>query len=329
MRYERLTNIIELATLLQVRRGGLTLDDIMQAFNVSRRTAERLRDAVGQAFGPLLTVNAEERRVHWRLESPQLGGLIRISNEELTNLATAAASLDRSGLTEQAASLRALTDKLKVRLRSSSAERANDGAEELLRAEGFAMRPGPQQQHEEGLLSKVREAIRRRRVLAFDYAARGPDSHPKLRRVRPYGVLYGTRALLVAPTERHENVLLWRLSSMHGTKVTDTAFAPDPDFDLAAFAKRAFGVFQERPFQVRLRFAPSVASEAGAFLFHPDQRADQQDDGSLIVHFKAGGALEMCWHLFTWGEEVTIEQPDRLRKQMAALCAALAEHHAP
>ena len=137
-----------------------------------------------------------------------------------------------------------------------------------------------------------------------------------------------TAPCLVAPTERHDNVLLWRLSSMRGAEVTDAAFAPDPGFDLTAFAKRAFGVFQERPFQVTLRFTPNAAPDAAAFLFHPDQQIANNDDGSLTVHFKAGGAVEMCWHLFTWGEEVTIERPDRLRKQMTDLCAALAAHHA-
>lgn len=328
MRFERLSHIIELATLLQVRRGGLTLDDIMQEFKVSRRTAERLRDAVDQAFGPLMTVDAEDRRIHWRLDSPNLGGLIRVSDEELINLATAAASMDRSGLKEQAASLRALADKVKVKMRPGLTEDADDRSEDLLRAEGFAMRPGPRQQLEDGLLSAVREAIRRRRVLTFDYAARESGSPSKRRRVRPYGVLYGSRVLLVAPTERHDNVLLWRLSSMRRAEVTDAAFAPDPAFDLNKFAKRAFGVFQERPFQVTLRFTPNAAPDAAAFLFHPDQRVVHHEDGSLTVHFKAGGAAEMCWHLFTWGEDVTIERPDRLRKQMAELCAALAAHHA-
>ncbi|MCZ0942336.1 MAG: hypothetical protein OXJ53_04700 [Gammaproteobacteria bacterium] len=193
MRFERLSHIIELATLLQVRRGGLTLDDIMQEFNVSRRTAERLRDAVDEAFGPLMTVDAEDRRIHWRLDSPSLGGLIRVSDEELVNLAAAAASMDRSGLKEQAASLRALADKVKVKMRPGLAEDADDPSEELLRAEGFAMRPGPRQQLEDGLLPTVREAIRRRRVLAFDYAARGPESPSKRRRVRPYGALWQPR----------------------------------------------------------------------------------------------------------------------------------------
>ena len=41
----------------------------------------------------------------------------------------------------------------------------------------------------------------------------------------------------------------------------------------------------------------------------------------------AGGINEMCWHLFTWGESVTVEKPARLRRRLAAMCGALAAHH--
>ena len=53
MRYERLKDIVSLAIRLQGTRGGMTLDDIQQELSVSRRTTERMRDAVEWAFGPL------------------------------------------------------------------------------------------------------------------------------------------------------------------------------------------------------------------------------------------------------------------------------------
>lgn len=56
MRYERLSDIARLAIRLQGLRGGMTIADIQQEFDVSRRTAERLCDAVENAFGPLDTV---------------------------------------------------------------------------------------------------------------------------------------------------------------------------------------------------------------------------------------------------------------------------------
>ena len=65
-------------------------------------------------------------------------------------------------------------------------------------AEGLAMRPGPKENLEEGLLSLVRDAITTRRTIEFDYLSRTTGQRSRLR-VRPYGVLYGNRAFLVGP----------------------------------------------------------------------------------------------------------------------------------
>jgi len=62
---------------------------------------------------------------------------------------------------------------------------------------------------------------------------------------------------------------------------------------LQTFAERSFGVFQEEPFDVVWRFSPTAAADARQFLFHPTQTMEDQPDGSLIVRFRAGGALEM------------------------------------
>ena len=40
---------------------------------------------------------------------------------------------------------------------------------------------------------------------------------------------------------------------------------------------------------------------------------EELEDGSLLVRFRAGGKLEMCWHLFTWGEHVEVVEPAQLR----------------
>lgn len=46
MAYDRAMDIVRLAIRLQGTGAGLTLDDIQREFEVSRRTAERLRNAV-------------------------------------------------------------------------------------------------------------------------------------------------------------------------------------------------------------------------------------------------------------------------------------------
>ncbi len=47
----------------------------------------------------------------------------------------------------------------------------------------------------------------------------------------------------------------------------------------------------------------------------------------MTVRFTAGGINEICWHLFTWGDNVTVERPNALRQRLAQMCSALAVHH--
>ena len=116
---------------------------------------------------------------------------------------------------------------------------------------------------------------------------------------------------------------------MSEAHVTGESFTRDPDFDLEAYARRSFGTFQEKPVDAVLRFTPEAKRDAAAFLFHPSQTLEENADGTLTVRFTAGGIDEMCWHLVTWGDSATVEQPARLRNRLANMCADLAAHYRP
>ena len=302
------------------------MDDIEKEFGVSRRTAKRMRAAVEVVFGPLETVDRRERRIHWRLRSPQLRGLMRITPEEIADLESAAGSLERSGLAERAETLRELGTKLRALRRPLDEDEFDDDLEALMRAEGLAMHPGPRTRAEPGLLPMLRDAIKASRKVEFDYEAR---STGRLSRqlVEPYGVLYGNRAYMVGRTDRSDGPRLWSLANMSEACVNNQTFVRDPEFDLQEFAERSFGAFQEEPVDVVLRFDCYSGSDARTFLFHPSQELIENDDGSLMVRFRAGGLNEMCWHLFTWGEGVTVEQPTELRERLESMCERIAQHH--
>jgi len=329
--YERAADIVRLAILLQGSSRGLTLDDIRSEFEVSRRTAERLRDAVEDVFGPLEPVNAGEAKRHWRLRAPKLRDLVSLSAEELAELTAAAGALDRAGLEERAAMLRRLDDKLRALLEPDARSGIEPDMQALTEAEGLAMRPGPRPRLDDGLLALLREAITVRRVVAFDYTPRATapraTAQPTRRRVEPHGLIYGNRAFLIGPAEGETHLRLWRLARMSAAELTGDAFDRDPAFDLDRFSRRSFGTFQEEPVAVVLRFAAGVAEDVAEFVFHPDQTVESNDDGSTTVRFTAGGVEEMCWHLVTWGTAVTVEQPARLRRRLHEMCATLAAHH--
>ena len=277
---------------------------------MSRRTAERLRDAVEAAFGPLEIVETADTKRHWRLRSDALRRLATFTAKELAELTSAATALSRSGLEERATLLRDLAGKLRAMQRSASLERIESDLETLVHAEGLATRPGPKERIDVGLLALLREAITTTRVVEFQYLSQ-TTGRRRRHRVRPHGLLYGNRAFLVAPTDRHGDLRLWRLANMSETRLAPETFKRDPEFDLERYAERSFGTFQEKPVRVVLRFDADVARDASTFLFHPQQSVEENGDGSLTVRFEAGGIDEMCRHLFTWGETVAVEKPVR------------------
>lgn len=149
--------------------------------------------------------------------------------------------------------------------------------------------------------------------------ARPRGSRPLLRPLRakeardvvlePYGLLYGQRPYLIAKQAGKPAVRHYRLQGLANIQLTDEAFARDADFDLAQYGRRLFGVFNEKPFDVCWRFKPEAADDAAEYVFHPDQVTERLEDGSLIVRFKAAGALEMAWHLLIWGDMVKVLEP--------------------
>ena len=196
-----------------------------------------------------------------------------------------------------------------------------------MRAEGLAMRPGPRTRVEPGLLPMLRDAIKASRKVEFDYKARSSGRRSR-QLVEPYGVLYGNRAYLVGRADWGAEPQLWRLANVSKARSTGVTFVRDPDFDLQEFAERSFGTYQEEPVDVTVQFDAYAARDAETFLFHPTQTLVKNDDGSLTVKFRAGGLNEMCWHLFTWGEGVSVEKPVELRERLRSMCEEIARHHA-
>ena len=220
-----------------------------------------------------------------------------------------------------------LETKLRATQHTGSLARIEADIEALVQAEGLAMRPGPRPSLDRDLLARLREAITTCRIVEVRYLSQSTGRRSR-QRIEPYGLLYGNRPFLVGRTGwKNKSMRLWRLGNMSEAHVTGEAFTRDPAFDLEAYARRSFGTFQEEPADVVLRFSAEAKRDASAFLFHPSQSMEENADGTLTVRVTAGGIDEMCWHLVTWGESVTVEEPARLRQRLADMCATLSTHH--
>ena len=327
MRYAPAERLLRLARHLAATRTGLTLDEMAAELEVGRRTAERLRDSLVAMFPQMECWDDEERVRRWRLPGSALVGVVEVRAEALAAIESSARECEVRGETDRAALLREASTTLRAVMRPDALRRAEPDIAALMEAEGIAMRPGPRPVMAPGVLPTLRRAILGMQLVVVRYA--GPDAEePATRILCPYGILYGGRGWLVAHVDGLPEMRLWRLDRIVSIDLLDRGFKRREDFDLMAYAAQSFGVFQEDPIDVVLRFAPEAADDASGWLFHPSQSIEREPDGALTVRFRAGGVQEMCWHLFTWGTAVTIVAPDTLRVAMAEMAKAVFEHAA-
>ena len=309
--------LLALATLAAARHAGVTIDDVIERFSVSKRTAQRMLRALEAQFPDTNISTDGEGRKRWRLPSGALRDLMSLSPEELAALDIAIETLKRTSLAVEADDLLNLRERVVALVPRSKAARLETDHEALLEAQGLAARPGPRQRIDRKTAAAIAEAIKACRILEVEYQSRSEPA-PRLRRLAPYGLLTGLRRYLLARPDDDPTgpVRLYVVESIRIAKVTKAAFVRDPAFNLQAFANRAFGVFQnEEEFgEVVWRFSPRAAAHARGFEFHPTQVLEDQADGSLIVRFSASGHLEMVWHLYLWGEDVEVLAPPGLRE---------------
>ena len=319
MRHDKAAMVIDLARRLAASAEGLSLDEMARDMGVSRRTAERMRDAVFMLF-PTVEEVSDPPSKRWRIR----GGLSAFEQAptatEMLELTKAAAALRAAGEPARAAALEALERKLKAAMRSTTLNRMAPDLEALVRAETIAVQAGPRPSADEAMLTAIRGAILAQQPLGFTYSR--PGAEPRRRSVAPCGVMFGRANYLVAADRETGRIQTFRLDRMSHVAAQDGVAIPPPDFDLNVFASQSFGIYQDEIEDVVLRIAPQGAAEAKSWRWHPTQTFEDQADGGVIVRFRASGMRELTWHLFTWGEQAVILAPERLKAVMAGELAA-------
>ncbi len=306
--------VIDLARRMASSAEGLSLDEIARDMRVGRRTAERMRDAVLMLF-PQVDEVSDPPSKRWRIR----GGLSAFEQAptatEMLELSKAATALRAAGEPARATALEGLERKLKAAMRSTTLNRMAPDLEALVRAETIAVQAGPRPSADEAMLTAIRAAVLAQQPLGFTYSR--PGAEPRRRSVAPCGVMFGRANYLVAADRETGRIQTFRLDRMSHVAPQEGLAVPPADFDLGVFASQSFGIYQDEIEDVVLRIAPEGAAEARGWRWHPTQSFEDQSDGGVIVRFRASGMRELAWHLFTWGEQVQILAPQRLKAVMA------------
>jgi predicted DNA-binding transcriptional regulator YafY len=316
--FGKAVDLLRLAMMASGRRG-ICLAEIETEFACVRRTAQRMVAALEEAFPATEHYVGVDGRHYWRLPARAIASLLSPSADELVALTAAITQLERAGMAPESRELAALERKVRALLPAESGMRLAVDEEALLEAMGYAARPGPGPTSDSEVDKAISLALKGPFRLRIVYQSR-TDVAPSERVIEPLGILLGARRYLVAAdtAKRDGRNRHYRVEDILSAVVTDTSFEYPEDFSIRDYAERAFGSFHaDAEFgEVVWRFAPQAADRARRFQFHPSQRTQVLEDGSLVVAFSASGYLEMAWHLYAWGDAVEVLEPQALKEMV-------------
>lgn len=322
-RFRKARELMDFVLELAARRTGMTLKEVADRFpgeNVkSRQTAARRLLAEVEEMFPtgLRRFPLPDGTKAVRLEAAAVSQLPAATTDELVALTQAAALLREHGDDASARAVDGLGDALRARLLSAGQRPREADIEALLESRHLLARPGPRPTIAPEILEPLSDALLALKRVAFDYERDGKIIR---REVEPWGFITGGRTYLVARIKGHTwpDPARFRLDRMSNVAVTESPYTIPEDFDLAKYARRAFGAFYraEEYGEVVWRFTPDAARDAASFGFHPDQTLEWEEDGRLTVRFHAAGHLEMAWFLYQWGDSVEMIRPIELRKMI-------------
>lgn len=325
MRYEKSESLLMLARKLAATAEGLTLDEMCQVTGEKRRTIERQRDALQRLF-PQMEEVPDRQTKRFRIPGGLDGFFQSPTKEELLELNKTIEELRKHGATVRAKTLGELDSKIRSAMRRPVIRRIEPDLEALLQAELIAVQAGPRPAEDQTLFLIIRTALLETKVVSFVY--RGGTHPGTIRKVVPYGIMFGRMNYLIAADLGTTRPKSWRLDRIQDIRLLDQQAARPYDFSLVEFAKASFGFFQGEQEDVVLHVFPhGVDDDFKNWQFHPNQTVENLADGGALVRFRASGMLELAWHLFTWGNKIEIVSPVSLRERMATeLRVSLAQH---
>jgi predicted DNA-binding transcriptional regulator YafY len=180
------------------------------------------------------------------------------------------------------------------------------------------------QQHDS--LATLREALlyQYRIKLYYAPARREPETYL----FDPYTLLFTQGALYLGGYAHNRKALrLFLVDRVQGVELTKERFEVPEDFTAEQLTGGGFGLVNEAPVAIRVRFAAQVAHLVAERIWHPSQRREVHADGSVTLSLEAGGRTEILAWLYGFVPHVEVLEPVALREAFVdGLQTALKRH---
>lgn len=135
-RYSRVSDILDLAIFMSSKIQGVTVNEISERYNVSRRTAERMRDSLTCIFPSIDEIETDGTQKHWGFTNYSISNLITFTPKEIANIEQLQRRTTNRELKEE---LGKTVEKIKS-LARKNLNSVEDNIELFMQTEGYAVR---------------------------------------------------------------------------------------------------------------------------------------------------------------------------------------------
>ena len=110
LRYSRMSDILRLLYMMMAEPRGISLEEIQDEFQVSRRTAERMRDAITNVFYQVNEMESEGKVKRWGFSNFSMNEIVEFTDEEIITMEVVKHNLKNAVLPE----IDSIIDKMKA-----------------------------------------------------------------------------------------------------------------------------------------------------------------------------------------------------------------------
>lgn len=308
---DRLARLVRVVSVLRAHPDGIRPGEIARRIDVSPRTVYRDLKAIDQEIG--VAVWAEDGK--WGVVGDEFLPPLKLTLTEAMAVVLSARLMVRYA-DKYDADLASAFEKLQEVLPRPLAEhvdRTLDVLSKHPRDEAFSDR-----------VHLLVKAWAERRVVTLEYepARYAPEAAPRRAVVHPYLIepSLQTHALyLIGWDETREGLRTFKVERIRDVALTPRTFEPPEAGTIEETVRRAWDIIADQPpVDVVLRFAPGVAPRVGEATWHPTQRIEPADDGSILWRATVAGTIEIRLWILSWGADVEVIEPLELRADVAA-----------
>ena len=329
-RNDQLVRILRILRDLGVE-GGATLYDLAERHGTTTRTIRRDFAALEQAgFEPECKPASEgSRKKVWTISFERklgkLSSLLDASHYLALNVALA-----QGGVLHHRSHSYGLLEDLGQQIEEAVGKKGIQQLREIAQA-FLPYHKGDYRNAPPDILWPLIGACAKNSLCRIEYQAPRAEARERTHEVLPLKIFHFQGAhYLLAYHPKHKRPVTFHLLRIRKIKVLAKTRRPHKDFNAAAWAESAFGVFTGgKPTTYRLAFSREAAPYIRERSWHPTETLTNTPNGGVLLEFRCGETFEVDAWVQSWGDQVEVHAPASVRRKLRALGGWLAETYAP